>query len=400
MGVDIEISEAFKPLFKPWRYKVYYGGRGAGKSYTFAMVLLLLCSQKKTRVLCTREHQNSIKDSVHKLLSDCIANMKMDAFYTITRDSIIGVNGSEFIFQGLKHQPHKIKSLEGVDICWVEEAQSISNESWQILIPTIRKAGSEIWLSMNPNLSTDPTYKRFLTKPYRDNQITIKVNYDNNRFLSDELKKEMEYMKEVDYQGYLHVWLGECRTSTEAQIFKGKYIVHDFETPNDAVFYHGLDWGFSTDPLAIVRCWIRNQELYIDYEAGGLGVELDYTHREIDRIPNAKNYIIRADNARPESISFVKRQGYMIEPVYKWSGSIEDGIAFMKSFRQIHVHSRCLNTANEFMLYNYKQDRLSGDILPDIIDENNHYMDGIRYALQPLIKRKGEVKIIKMIGFY
>lgn len=394
------MNVAFKPLFEKQRYKVYYGGRGGGKSWGISIALLILGAQTKIRILCTREVQNSIRDSVHKLLSDCISKFGLDSFYRITRDGIYGLNGTEFLFHGLKHSVQTIKSLEGVDICWVEEAQCISNESWEVLIPTIRKTDSEIWLSFNPNLATDPTYTRFLNEPIRKNQLTVKVSYKDNLYFSDELKKEMEYQKEIDYNDYLHIWKGHCRTSTDAQIFKNKYVVGDFETPTDAVFYFGLDWGFSQDPTAIIRCFIVDKELFIDYEAGGVKVELDYTHRLIDSVPLAKDNVIRADNSRPESISYVKRQGYRIESVYKWAGSVEDGIAFIRSFRMIHIHTRCTKTAEEFLLYNYKKEKLTDNILTTIIDKHNHYIDALRYALQPMIKQRGQIRTMPIIGAY
>jgi len=362
-----------------------------------SIALLIFGAQKKMRILCTRDVQNSIRDSVHKLLSDCISKFGLDAFYKITRDGIYGLNGTEFLFHGLKHSVQTIKSLEGVDICWVEEAQKISNESWEVLIPTIRKTGSEIWLSFNPNLETDPTYKRFLSEK-RDNQLTVKVGYGDNLYFSDELKKEMEYQKSIDYNDYLHIWEGHCRTSTDAQIFKGKYIVRDFETPTNAVFYFGLDWGFSQSPTAIIRCFIVDKELFIDYEAGGVKVELNHTHRLIDTVPQAKVNVIKADNARPESISYVKHQGYRIEPVHKWAGSVEDGISFIKSFKNINIHTRCLRVADEFLRYNYRVDRLTDNILTQIVDEHNHYIDALRYALQPMIKRPKTLQIIPISG--
>jgi len=395
--MNVQIPKAYRKLFKPYRYKVYYGGRGGGKSWGFALALLIKGGQKKTRVLCTREIQGSIKDSVHKLLCTCIENYKLEAFYRITRDAIYGKNGTEFIFHGLKHDPLQIKSLEGVDICWVEEAQKISHDSWEILTPTIRKEGSEFWIAFNPNLETDPTYQRFIVNE-RPEQLTVKVNYNDNPFFSDELRTELEYQKELDYQDYLHIWEGECKQASDAQIFKGKFVIEDFDTPLDMTFYHGLDWGFSQDPTAVIRCFIIGNDLYIDHEAGGKQIELDNTYKLIDTIPNAKQYTIRADSARPESISFVRRQGYRIESVHKWSGSVEDGIEHIRSFEKVHIHTRCMETANEFVRYSYKVDRLTEDILPTIVDKDNHYIDALRYALQPMIKRKGAPKLARVIG--
>jgi phage terminase large subunit len=395
--LNVKIPKAFIPLFKPERYKVYYGGRGGGKSWGFALSLLVIGGLQKKRILCTREVQGSIRDSVHKLLCTCIDNNNLGHFYRITRDAIFGINGTEFIFHGLKHDPMQIKSLEGVDVCWVEEAQKISNESWDILIPTIRNKGSEIWVSFNPNLATDPTYDRFITNK-RNDQLTVKVNYYDNKFFSNELRAELEYQKELDYDDYLHIWEGECKTTSEAQIFKGKFVVEDFIAPIDVVFYYGLDWGFSQDPTAVLRCFIIGNELYIDYESGGTQVELDLTYKLIDSIPQAKQYTIRADSARPESISFVRRQGYKIESVHKWSGSIEDGIEFIRSFKKVHIHTRCMEVASEFVKYSYKVDRMTGDILPTIVDAHNHYIDALRYSLQPMIKKKGKPKLARVIG--
>lgn len=394
----VQLPKIFKPLLKPKRYKIYYGGRGAGKSWSFALTLLILGSSKRLRILCTREIQGSMKQSVHKLLSHCIENLGLEKFYKVTREGIFGINGTEFIFAGLRHDPMQIKSLEGVDICWVEEAQKITNESWEILIPTIRKKGSEIWISFNPNLESDPTYQKFVVNNTRDNCLLIKANFYDNPFFGDELQKELDYMKEYDYDEYLHVWEGDCRTSSDAQVFRHKFKVEDFKTHEDVTFYYGMDWGFSQDPTAILRCYAYDNNLYIDYESGGRQVELDHTYRLIDEIPKAKQHIIRADSARPESISFIKRQGYRIEPVHKWKGSVEDGVEFIRSFKMVYIHTRCLETAGEFVRYSYRVDRLTEDILPLIVDAHNHYIDALRYSLQPMIKRLGKPKLARVIG--
>ena len=398
MNDNIKIPKAYKELFEPWRFKIYYGGRGGGKSWSFAIALLILGAKRPMRVLCTREVQGSIRQSVYKLLSQSIDMMNLGKFYRITRDAIYGINGTEFVFLGLRHDPMQIKSLEGIDVCWVEEAQKITNESWELLIPTIRKKGSEIWVSFNPNLETDPTYQKFIITNQRDDVLVRKVNFYDNPFFSEELQKELDYMKTYNYDEYLHIWEGHCKNTSEAQIFKNKFVVEDFDTPDDATFYYGLDWGFSQDPTAILRCFIDDDRLYIDYEAGGVQIELDDTYRLIDTIPQAKQHIIRADSSRPESISFVRRQGYRIEAVHKWSGSVEDGIEFIRSFKMVHIHTRCIETASEFVRYSYKVDRITEDILPKIVDAYNHYIDALRYALQPMIKRKGQPLTAKVIG--
>ena len=185
------------------RYKVAYGGRGSGKSYGYADACLLKALQKKIRVLCARQLQTSIKDSVHKLLCDRISAHGLDEWFEITQQAIRCKNGSEFIFKGIQNNVQEIKSMEGIDICWVEEAQSVSEESWEILIPTIRKEGSEIWVSFNPDREEDSTYQRFVVNPPRDCKSVL-INYMDNPWFPEVLRREMEYCKEVDYGKYEH----------------------------------------------------------------------------------------------------------------------------------------------------------------------------------------------------
>lgn len=205
-------------LFQKSRYKVLYGGRGGAKSWGIARALLIMGAKKPMRILCAREYQTSIKDSVHKLLCDQIEALGLLQFYEITQASLRGANGTEFAFIGLKNNPANIKSFEGVDVCWVEEAQTVSRLSWNILIPTIRKEGSEIWVSFNPELETDETYQRFVVKPPRD-CISIKINYSDNPWFPETLRLEMEALKLRDHQAYQQVWEGICRQTVDGAIF-------------------------------------------------------------------------------------------------------------------------------------------------------------------------------------
>lgn len=376
------------------RYKVAYGGRGSGKSWTVARCLILLSLKSKIRVLCTRQLQTSIRDSVHKLLSDSISLLKLDASFDITRDSIRCHNGSEFIFKGIQNNVNEIKSIEGIDYCWVEEAQSVSEESWSILIPTIRKEDSEIWVTFNPDREEDATYQRFVKHSPPDSIIQL-VNYYDNAWFPNVLRKEMEYDKEVDFGKYEHVWLGKTVIDTDLQIYHGKFELKEFVTPDDAIFYYGADWGFAKDPTAIVRCFIKDQCLYIDYESGGVEVEFEDLPALFDVIPGIRRWEIRADCARPETISYMARQQYNIKACPKWKGSVEDGIEYIRSFRKIYVHPRCKHTYEEFKFYSYKQDKNTGDVLPIVVDKNNHYMDALRYALNPYIQKN--VSILEIL---
>ena len=376
------------------RYKVAYGGRGSGKSWSAARCLILLALKSKIRVLCTRQLQTSIKDSVHKLLSDSISEMGLSSYFDITRDSIRSNNGSEFIFKGLQNQTNEIKSIEGIDYCWVEEAQSVSNDSWDILIPTIRKEDSEIWITFNPDREEDATYQRFIINP-PPNSIIKLVNYVDNPWFPEVLQREMEYDKEVDYGKYEHVWLGKTVIDTDAQIYHGKFELKDFETPEGVTFFYGADWGFANDPTAVIRCFIKDQCLYIDYESGGVGVEFEELPQLFEQIPDIRRWDIRADSARPETISYMARQNFKVKACPKWKGSVEDGIEYIRSFRRIYVHSRCKHTYEEFKFYSYKQDKNTGEILPIVLDKNNHYLDALRYALNPYIQKN--VSILEVL---
>jgi phage terminase large subunit len=368
------------------RYKVSYGGRGSSKSWTAGRGLILRAMQSKIRILCTRQLQTSIKDSVHKLLCDTIYALKLEQYFDITRDTIRCHNGSEFIFKGLQNQTNEIKSIEGIDICWVEEAQSVSEDSWAILIPTIRKENSEIWVTFNPDREEDATYQRFVVNPPPDSIVQL-VNYYDNPWFPEVLRKEMEYDKQVDYAKYEHVWLGKTVLNTEAQIYHGKFELKEFATPENVTFYYGADWGFANDPTALVRCFIQDQCLYIDYESGGIGVEFEELPALFEKVPESRKWEIRADCARPETISYMSRQGFRTVACPKWKGSVEDGIEYIRSFRRIYVHPRCKHTYEEFKFYSYKVDKNTGDILPVVLDKDNHYMDALRYALNPYIQK-------------
>lgn len=207
--VDVEFPPLFEPLFEPHRYKVFYGGRGSGKSWSVAKALLVIGAQKKVRILCTRELQNSISDSVHRLLTDQISALGLSGFYEITQTAIRGRNGTEFIFSGLRHNSDKIKSFEGIDIAWVEEADRITEESWDILVPTIRSEGSEIWLTFNPTLPSDHVYKLFVHGEAPAGSVVVKVNWHDNPYFPAELKAEMEALRDSDPMKARHIWDGE-----------------------------------------------------------------------------------------------------------------------------------------------------------------------------------------------
>lgn len=389
----VEIPEAFDYLFDPplgeLRWRVAYGGRGSAKSQSMARALLVHGYQRPLRILCAREFQSSIRDSVHRLLSDQIAAMGLGGAYEVQQTGIFGANGTEFLFKGLRHNINEIKSTEGVDICWVEEAQAVSKVSWEVLIPTVRKAGSEMWVSFNPDLESDATYKMLVTnQPPR--AIVRKVNWEQNAFFPDVLREEKDHLRATDLEAFDHVWGGNPWTRTKSSILADKCVVEAF-TPADGWQgpYYGADWGFANDPTVIVRLWIFKGDLYLEYGQGAPLLNNDRTAELFKSIPGATERVIRADAARPETINEMNRRGLRVEAAPKWDGSVKDGIAHLRSYGRIVIHPRAPMAAEEAKLYRYKTDPSTDEVLPVPIDKHNHIWDAVRYGLAPLIKRQG-----------
>ena len=392
------------PEYIPSRYKVAHGGRGSAKSWGMGRMAVVLSTYRPLRILCVRELQNSIQESIHKLLSDQIERLQMANFFTVQQATITGANGTEFIFAGIKSDPAKIKSTEGIDICLVEEAEKVSETSWRVLIPTIRKPGSEIWVAFNPREETDPTYKRFVLRKPPDARV-VQMNWNDNPWFPEVLEKERQYALSLINEAaddderaqaqsdYDHVWEGHTQRNSQAAILRRRVVVEYFEPPEGVRFHFGADWGFANDPTALVRFWITDtdgrQELWVDFESFGYGVEIDETPALFDKIPGARQWPIKADCARPETISYMARQGFAITAAEKWQGSLEDGIAHLKGFAKIHIHTRCKYLQQEARLYSYKVDRVTQEVLPIVVDANNHGIDAIRYGLDGYIQRRG-----------
>lgn len=346
------------------------------------------------RILCAREFQVSIAESFHAELKAAIESRDWLAnHYEIGKDFLRGKNGTEFIFRGIRRNEQSIKSLAKIDLTILEEAEDIPETSWLALEATVfRQPKSELWAIWNPRAERSPVDNRFRRNPPQS-ALIAEINWQDNPFFPSGLhelrKREQE---RLDPATYAHVWEGAYLTNSDAQVFANKVTIAEFE-PRDFWDgpYFGIDFGFAQDPTTAVQCHIAGDCLYIRKEAGKIGLELDHTAEYISRtIPDLPRHTVRADSARPESISYLARHGLPnITGVEKWQGSVEDGIAFMRSFKQIIVHPDCRATANEFRLYSYKVDRYTSDVLPQIIDAHNHYIDAIRYALAPLIRRQG-----------
>ena len=394
--MNLKVSSKFKELFKQLktglknRFYIFYGGRGSGKSWAVAIFIVLIMRMKFYRVLCTRQYQKNISDSSKKLIEDIIKRFKLDHEFdcqrAVTRHK---TTGSEILYYGMHHNATEIKSLEGVDIVWMEEAENTSQESLDMLIPTIRKPNSIIIATLNPDKKENPVYQGLILCEIFKGLIRDKVNYYDNEHFPDVLKDEMERCRERDPEKYDWVWEGNCREFSEAQIMKGCYSIKDFELPEDTNYCFGADWGFSQDPNTLVRMYVDmdNLKLYIDEAIDKVGVEINNTPAFYDRINKSRQFTITADSARPEIISYMRNQGFKIKAAKKGKNSIEDGIAFIRNFDVI-IHPRCKGVIEEFKLYSYKTDRTTGAILPKIEDDHNHYIDAIRYGLEDYRPRK------------
>ena len=385
--MKIHIPEKLLPVIESkHRYIILYGGRSSAKSWTANQLALAKAKSSTLRILCAREIQKSIKQSIKQSLDDTIERCSQQAYFKSTDHEIRGLhNNSKIIFSGLWANIDNIKSMEGIDLCIVEEADKISQKSLDVLLPTIRKPGSQIWFIFNPEEESSPVYQRFVMNEDPD-ALVIKVNYWDNPWFSEESEKNMLWDKSHDMDKYLWIWEGNCRRVSDAQVFKGKWTVDTFESPSEIeqTFYMGADWGFSTDPNVLVRCWVNEEErrIYIDHEAYGVGVELKDIAKLFSVVPLSEKWPITADNARPETISYLKNEhGMNVLSSKKGKGSIEDGVEFIKSYETV-IHPRCKHTIDEFTLYSYKQDKITNEILPVLIDKNNHIIDALRYALE------------------
>ena len=393
----VELPPKLIPVFAPARgsvrYRGAYGGRGSGKSFTFSLMAAVWGYAEPLRILCTRELQVSIKESMYAEIRNAIRTRPwLEQHYEVGESYIRGANGTEFLFRGLRHNMSAIRSMADIDLAIVEEAEDVPEHSWLDLLPTIRAPKSEVWAIWNPRRDGSPVDQRMIKSP-PDNALIRQVNYEDNPWFPDVLDAERQHDRErMDPATYAHVWEGAYLENSDAQVLHGKYRVAEFEPGKkwDGPYY-GLDYGFSQDPTAGVECYLHNDALYIHQECGGVGIEQDEIVALLqDAMPGIERYVIRADNARPETTSHIRKHGLpRAESAPKWQGSVQDGIAWLRGRREIVIHPRCRNTIREARLYSHKVDRHTGDVLPDIADANNHYIDAIRYAMAPMIQSKG-----------
>lgn len=408
-----ELPKITRNFAQSARTRVFKGGRGSGKTRGLAKRSALRVYQLAEMgvegvFLASREHLNSLDESSMEEIKAAIRSEPWLTDYFDIGEKYVRTHNRRisYAFAGLRHNLDSIKSKARIIGNWTDEAENVSEVAWRKLIPTLRDEGEgwhvENWISYNPESPDSATHRRFIEQQPEDCIVT-EINWSDNPWFPDVLNRQRIEDRRLRPETYDHVWEGAFLTLTDAQIFAGKFIIDDFEPQEhwDGP-YQGGDFGFSQDPTAAVRCWIGDGRLWIEYEAGKKALELDdYATFIGERIPDFSSYMTRWDSARPEGISHIRRHGLpRSEAVEKWKGSVEDGIAFLRNFEKIVVHSRCEQTAREFRLYSYKVDRLSGDVLPMIVDAHNHYLDATRYSLGTMIRRQGQGASAEFRGFY
>jgi phage terminase large subunit len=380
----IETPEWALPHLQPARYKGAHGGRGSGKSHQFAeMMIEAHIMDQKRRSVCVREVQKSLAQSVKRLLELKIEEMGAGAYFEVQEAQIKSRKGDGLIiFQGMQnHTADSIKSLEGYDCAWVEEAQSLSQRSLDMLRPTIRKPDSELWFTWNPANASDPVDHLLRGPNPPPGAVVTEVNYMDNPWFPEVLRNEMEYDKRRDPDKYAHVWMGKYLQNSSSRVFRN-WRIEEFDAPADALHRLGADWGFASDPTVLVRCHIIGRTLYIDYEAYMVGCEIIDTPDLFMTVPESEKWPMIADSARPETVSHMKKHGFpKIMAAVKGPKSVEEGVEWLKSY-DIVVHPRCVHTIDELTLYSYKTDPMTGRVLPILEDKKNHVIDALRYACE------------------
>lgn len=405
--VQVEIPPKLIPVFSGTaRYRGAYGGRGSGKTRSFAKMSAIWAyrfaeAEISGVILCGREYMNSLEESSLEEVKQAIRSEPwLNAYFDVGEKYIRTKNRRvSYAFCGLRHNLDSIKSKARILLAWVDEAESVSETAWRKLNPTVREDDSEIWVTWNPENKDSATDKRYRQT---NHDKIVEINCADNPWFPAVLEQErMSDLERLDDATYRWIWEGAYLEASDAQIFKDKFVIKEFVASKfwDGPYF-GLDFGFSEDPTAATKSWINDGYLYIEYDASKVGLEIDDTAAHlIDALPDIEQHTVVADNARPESISYLRRGGLpKIKPCKKGKGSVEDGITFIKGFKKVIIHPRCMATAQEFRLYSHKTDRLSGDVLTDIIDKNNHCIDSLRYALERIMRRGNKIQTYAHAG--
>ncbi len=415
MSIDIKIQtpKYVLPIYKQkYTFVVCYGGRGGAKSFSIADYLIVQSFKyRDCYFLCAREIQSSLMTSVYSVMLYQIKALNLSEYFKDTREGIFNkVTGVNIIFRGLWRDPDSIKGIPNLKIVWVDEAAKMSKLSWNIVIPTVvRNKDCQLLVTFNPDFTTDIVYDEFVLNNNRNNTYIVKVSYRDNPFhLPKEFYEEMEALKLRDYDEYLHVYEGHCKTNSQTKIFKRDvyWTVEEFEEHPMADLKFGLDLGFSPNhPTFGVREYVHDGALYVTHEAVKSGLDIDLTPDFlIKHLPDIKNHTVYVDSSRPETISAINRKyvksinrSLHAIGVEKGQGSVEDGIEHLKSYKMIYIHPRCVNLIDNFDRYSFKTDR-RGNILRDIEKANDDGIDALRYAEEQTMKRNyADYKVLSVI---
>ena len=395
---------------RPAFNRVFPGGRGSGKTRGLAKRAaihgLRFASMNVSGViLCSREHLNSLDESSMAEVKAAIASEPwLAAAYDVGEKYIRTKCGRvQFVFAGLRRNLDSIKSKARILINWTDEAENVSDSAWIKLLPTLRAEGpegggwhSENWVSYNPESPESATHRRFIASPSDDTIVTT-INWRDNPWFPDLLDRQRRKDMEQRADLYDHIWEGAFLSQTDALVFNGKFKVQAFDVdPAWDGPYQGVDFGFRPDPLAALRCYIGGNRIWVSHEAYRANVEIDAMPGFINgKIPGFADHVSRADSAEPKTISYAQRHGLpRMEAVKKWPNSVIEGVRFIRGFDCVMIHPRCEGVARDFRLYSHKTDRLTGDIMPELVDANNHGPDALRYALAPMIKSTGAKKMV------
>lgn len=385
--IILDVPEYIKPIFdKEIRYICLYGGRGGGKTENVARGLVALAySHYDVTIMCSRYTLKSIKDSSYANIWKAIVGYGFQSHFVKTTTEIrCKHTNSKFIFAGLKANVENIKSTNAIDILWIEEADKVTPGIWDILKPSVRSDNSKIILTFNPHKRKDIIYQDFVENEPPDYSYIKFLSYRDNEYFPEVLNRERLNDFKRDKEKYEHIWEGKLKILSKAQVFYRNpqlYFVEEFEEDPKVTLLYGLDFGF-TDPTAGVECYIKNNCLYITRDFSITGLEVDGIARVLyEKMPQSRHAKIVCDSAYPAYISMLKRQGLRAYKADKPAGSVESGIAHIRSFEKVIIHPRCIATKNEFDLYVRKEDIETGEI-SDPIDKNNHNIDALRYALE------------------
>lgn len=363
---------------------VWWGGRGGAKSQALSAIGIMESYIDDGVILCCREIQKSINDSIYSSLVSYIEDKGLSQDFKILTNAITNIRtGAQFIFSGLKSNITSVKSIHKLRVVLVDEAENVSQNSWDILLPTPRYNQVRFYVVFNPRFEDDPTWKEFVAKEDK-RKLVININWQDNPWFPPSLDAQRKRDLKGDAGRYAWIWDGKFLQITDASILAKKIVSRDFEVDNsygDPLI--GIDWGFSNDPTAVVECYIKDNNLYIRNAGSKVGLELDDTSDWLSRqSPKIKRHTSRADNARPETISKVKKDIPLIKACRKWKGCVEDGIVFLQSFDEIVIHSDAECSRAELTAYQYKLDKY-GEITAIPLDKDNHFADAIRYAVEP-----------------